>query len=63
MHTYLPERQERVYSRRSRKHSKSLIDKTTHFNDRHFLIRALYTKLLLTLIVYFYAYAVFLHLP
>jgi len=26
----------------SRKHSKSLIDKTTALNDRHFLIRALY---------------------
>jgi len=31
-----------VYSLRSRKHSKPLIDKTSDLNDRHFLIRALY---------------------
>ena len=38
----LTERPETVYSLRSRKHSKSLIDKSTDLNYRHFLIRAVY---------------------
>ena len=42
LRTYKPERPEIVYSLRSRKHSKSLIDKASNLNYRHFLIRTLY---------------------
>jgi len=41
IHTYLPERSDIVYTLRSRQH-KNLIPKTSHLNNRHFLIRLLY---------------------
>jgi len=59
----LPECPEIVYSLRSRKHFKSLIDKTTDLNNRHFLIRALYTKIVTNFNFNFMDMPCFLHLP
>jgi len=39
---YLPERPSSQYNIRTRTHNKTLITKTTHLNDRDFLIRMLY---------------------
>jgi len=40
-HSFLPDRPQVVYSLRARSHNKSLICKTSHLNERNFLVRVI----------------------
>jgi len=42
LQTYLPDRTETAYNLRNRTHNKSLINKTSHLNEKDFIIRMLY---------------------
>jgi len=42
LQTHLPDRTQTTYNLRNRAHNKSLINKTSHLNEKNFITRRLY---------------------